>query len=81
MIDVTSSHVDKEGMKRERRFALLEIDIGRNRAAHVPCDLAQEQINRKRRVRRRSKPAANLHLFNRLGGSLALLSDQRHARE
>jgi hypothetical protein len=44
MIDVTSSHVDKEGMKREHRFALLELDIGRNRAAHVPYDLAQEQI-------------------------------------
>jgi hypothetical protein len=43
MISVTSNHVDKEGLKRERRFALLELDIGRNRAAHVPCDLAQEQ--------------------------------------
>jgi hypothetical protein len=44
MIDVTSSRVDKEGMKRERRFALLELYIGRNGAAHRSFDLAQEQI-------------------------------------
>jgi len=44
MIDVTSSRVDKEGIKRERRFALLELDIGRNGAAHRSFDPAQEQI-------------------------------------
>jgi hypothetical protein len=44
MIDVTSRRVDKEGMKRERRCALLELDIRRNRAAHRSFDLAQKQI-------------------------------------
>jgi hypothetical protein len=81
MIDVTSSHVDKEGMKRERRFALLELDIGRNRAAHVSYDLAQEQIKPGVKGSAQKPPAANLHLFNSLGGSLSLLSDQRHTVE
>jgi hypothetical protein len=79
MIDVTSSRADKKGMKRKRRFAFLELDIGRSGAAHRSFDLAREQIKPGVKASSRKPTCCRPPFFSRLAGTLLWLSDERHA--